>query len=309
MSYQEDNLRRNTGEDEISLIDLFLTLWKRKWVVIFITALVTIGAISISLYLPEIYEVSAIIEVAKDADGKPLKNPQNLDEMITAGVFDGAIADSLDIPLEDIPKFKTTIPKSSSLIKISVESLEPERAVSIVKEILEIIAADAQLSSSSLQVEIKEKIGVLELEKNRLLQQKELIIKQLEQAEETIANLETDREKAIFNSPDKAITVLLYSNEIQNQRNYNYGLREKLVDLNAQVEETDSTLKNLNLVFKRAEDTIVVKQPSVPRKPIKPKKLLIIVVALIFGFLSSIVIAFMMEFVSRIREQQNEYLK
>lgn len=56
-----NNIHSNNIDDEIDLIEIFNILWQGKWVIISITAFVSIIALCISLFLPNIYESRTIL--------------------------------------------------------------------------------------------------------------------------------------------------------------------------------------------------------------------------------------------------------
>jgi len=58
---QSNNIPPDYMEDEINLLDLFLVLLKRKWLIFWITFLAIVASVSYSLYLPEKFTATARI--------------------------------------------------------------------------------------------------------------------------------------------------------------------------------------------------------------------------------------------------------
>ena len=68
----------NSGDDEISLLDLAAVLWKRKWLIIGLTCLVMIGVVTYAIvskivppeksYLPDMYTSSAMMLISGDSN-------------------------------------------------------------------------------------------------------------------------------------------------------------------------------------------------------------------------------------------------
>lgn len=56
-----NNKHTNTSEDEIDLNELFHVLFKRKWIIVSVTAFVSIIGVVYSLYLPNIYQSRALL--------------------------------------------------------------------------------------------------------------------------------------------------------------------------------------------------------------------------------------------------------
>lgn len=296
--------QRQTADDEIDLVDLFLILWKRKWLIVIVTLLVTIVAAGISMIMPKVYEITAILEPASDAEGKLVENPQAVKETITGGAYDLKIASSIGLPLEKIPKFKVSVPKDTDLVKISVESQEPEQAVQIVNEVLNSVSDDIQ---EELDLKIKEtrnRIKTAELEEKLLQNQIILVRNQISAIQSKVAELEGERSQAMRNPQGEAMAVLLYSNEIQNQQIYLNKLQEKLANFENQKEQIAIKIDNIQLEMERIKGTYINKAPSVPENPIKPKKTLIVALAFVLGFMGSIMLAFIAEFMNKVRQQQ-----
>lgn len=71
-----NNYHANNLDDEIGLIEIFNVLWQEKWIIISLTAFVSIIALCISLLLPNIYESKAILTPA-DSSGSISRSLQS----------------------------------------------------------------------------------------------------------------------------------------------------------------------------------------------------------------------------------------
>ncbi|QEP44424.1 LPS O-antigen length regulator [Ectothiorhodospiraceae bacterium BW-2] len=58
-----------TDEDEISLYELWLVIWRGKWFIIFITLLATIVAATVAIKLPNIYRAEVVLEPVEEEKG------------------------------------------------------------------------------------------------------------------------------------------------------------------------------------------------------------------------------------------------
>jgi uncharacterized protein involved in exopolysaccharide biosynthesis len=305
MSSQEpDTIRRQISDDEINLVDLFLMVWKRKWMIVAVTLLVTSAAAGLSLVQPEVYEITAILVPAKDSKGKLVENPQAIRENIVNGSYDRFLAEELDLPLEKIPAIKVAIPKDTDLVKISVESSDPERAVLVVDKVLKGVDADIQ---KLLDLEIKltkNRITEAQLEDESLVEQIKLINKQITQFESIVSDMEKERKEALANPHSEAMAVLLYSNEVKNQQIYLNALQEKLEDLKKRKRQIAITIDNIRLELEGMRGTVVSNKPVIPEMPLKPKKALIVALAFVLGLMGSIMLTFIVEFINKVRQQQ-----
>ena len=290
--------------DEIDLVDLFLIIWKRKMMIVACTLLLTIVGIGVSLVMPKVYEVTAILEPGKDVDGKLVESSQAIRENILGGAYNGVIAEQLNLRADEIPDFKVVIPKNTDLIKISVENSNPEIAVKILDSLLDRISEKIE---SQLEIEkniIKNKLEVA-IFNERLyperIQQLSLLIKK---TDKKIPNLENAKEKSISDSKGDPVALLLYLNEIQHQQDLLNRLQQKLSDLKSGKEKSAMVIANMRLELASIKGTSINKQPTIPEKPIKPKKALIVTLAFILGLMSGIMLVFVAEFMGKVRLQQ-----
>ena len=157
--------RRECPGDEIDLVDLFLIAWKRKLMIGILTLLATASGVGLIFIMPEIYEVTAILMPAKDADGRLVINIQTLEQNIVNGAYNSLLADKLHLPLARIPDFKVSNPRNTDLLRISVMSSAPNSDVQILNGLLEAIAADVnnQLNKNIELVKNRMKENQLEI--------------------------------------------------------------------------------------------------------------------------------------------------
>ena len=297
-------LRREIADDEIDLVELFLILWKRKWMIVIVILLVTVTAAGISFLMPKVYEVTAIIEPGKDAEGQIITTPQAIRENIVGGAYDQKIAEKLGLTLDTVSRFKASVPKQTDLVKISIDSTEPQQATQILQELLVNITADIQ---EKLNIEIKKsqnEIKKIQMKDGFLLANINLLKEQIAQIKVKMAELEKDRKTATASPKGDAMAVLLYSNEIQDQQVYINDLQEKLTNTLNQRSQLKLDIANVQLKLSAIKGTNISKRPSSSDKPIKPKKTLIVALAFVLGFMGSVMLAFFAEFMAKVRREQ-----
>jgi len=298
------NLSREIANDEIDLVDLFLIIWKRKWMIVAVTLLVSVAAAGISLVLPAVYRVVTILEPGKDAEGKLVENPQSIRENIISGAYNQVIAEATNLPLAEIPIFNVSVPKQTDLVKISVDSSKPEISIIVLKALLALISEtmDAQLNIKKSLVENELKAALV---KEKALPQQ---IRQLElltqETKSKIAELENTRKQSLPNPGSDGMSILLYLNEIQNQQVFLNTLFQELIELKGNQERAAINVSNLQLKLASIHGTNIKKQPSIPEKPIKPKKTLIVALAFILALMGGIMLAFLAEFMIKVRRAQ-----
>jgi len=295
---------RRISDDEIDLVQLFQILLKRKWMIIAVTVLLTVSAAGITMVLPKIYEVSTILELTKDAEGELVESPQTIRESVVNGAYDRLILEELNLKIDDFPKFKVTVPNSTNMVKIVVESSEPATAVRVLNNLLLKIknGIDSQLEvkKTFLQNELKSAELTKELFPEQIGQLKKLVAA----TERKIADMEKIRKISMSGETSDSTAILLSLNEIHNKQVFLSGLYRELAELKQadEVSALDISDKHLKLV--NLKGFSVRKSPEISDKPIKPKKVLIVALALVLGFMAGIVLAFFAEFMVKVRQQQ-----
>jgi len=305
-SQQNENNYPVCADDEIDLVDLFLVLWRRKVMIVAITLLTTLAGVGISLYLPEVFEVKAILEPAKNAEGDVVRKPEVIRENIVGGAYTQILKEKYATPEQDIPKFSVSVPKNTDLVIASMETQDPEFAVKILNETVALISEDIQEELDLVIQETRNKIKRLELKDQQLENTIALLKDQIVDVKNKVEELSKGKDKALASPREDAMAVLLYSNEIKNQQMYLNNLQEKLVNLQTQKQQIQYDIDDVLIKLEGIKSTKVHKAASVPDKPVKPQKPLIVALSLVLGFMGGIFLAFGAEFMTKVRRQQAE---
>ena len=191
--------------DEISLVDLFIVIWNRKWLVFSTFALFVSAGVAYALLAPEIYEYSTVIEVGttfrniESGDPVVIEEPASLLEKLKSTyipVSIHAFADDGDLAINK-PKIAVTSPKNSKLIVLkSQDSLEKNDAYhALHKTVVDAVEKDHQLVISSAHRELAAKVAeskilLSELENPTLIKvDKNVLISNLEDKKRDIDEL------------------------------------------------------------------------------------------------------------------------
>jgi LPS O-antigen subunit length determinant protein (WzzB/FepE family) len=292
------------NDDEISLIDIFKVLYKRKIFILLVTLVCTFVAIGVSLLLPRVYEVVAIVSPATrpvtDAQGQVIEElmiatPLSMKEAIQGGAYDQNLISKLQIAEKDFPKIAVSVPKDTNLVKISVKTDRPEVAVALENELINLMSSQQseklQFEQESIESQLKLHIINLQTKKVRL----DLFNKQLKESKDKIDSLEKDRQDKMSKA-ENAVAVLLYSNEIKTHQLYLNDLERSILTLTGEISEQKVREEQLLLQKKLLKPLEVVKSPTIPNKPISQKKSLITILGFLMGLIGSIVTAFLLEF-------------
>lgn len=294
-------------EQEIELIDLVRILGKRKKLILLGTLMLTIIAAGVSLLLPKVYEVSAIIEpgkinnVEKNSTSQAIVTPEEIKENILGEAYDNNVRKILNLNPSDYPsRFKVTIPKETTLVKIAIETSVPQQGAMVLDELLKQVTAAVNEKVEVEKQKMNNGIRLEEIKNKVLIDQITLTSDQIADITGKIKDLDVGRKKAMASSRTDAMSVLLYSNEIQNQQIYLNSLQEKLKQLEAEALGADLRIDNLRLTLSQLKATNLVKPPTVSERPVKPKKSLIVALAFMLGLLGTTLLAFVLEYFERV---------
>jgi len=117
--------QNNACNDEIDLFELFQKLYEQRWIILGITALTTVLAILVSIFMPKAYKAEAMVEV------KNISIPE----------IQEGIKVYKDDALKDILKKVNVSPvrNSQNLAKIEVEGASPELAKENLEKVIDLI--------------------------------------------------------------------------------------------------------------------------------------------------------------------------
>jgi LPS O-antigen subunit length determinant protein (WzzB/FepE family) len=332
--------------DEVELIDLINVLcdWKKTIILGTIAFMLLAGVVS--YILPPVFRVATIIEIGLVEDKNNLRRlieePIALVEKVKGKIYDETIRTQLSIPEEDYPAIKVKNPKGTALVEATIDTPKKEEALNILKIlddlILEEHAEIIRLEKFDIQNRIEDKANEINLvnqtklsitEKLKLINKsKEQLMKQSDEVSVRIAELEKEKSRMDRQAnPDNTLSLLLFTNQIQENRRYYYELQDRLNiglekeerDLLDQLTQQDKNLKTLLLQKERLEtqleafrETRIAKKPTQGEKPVKPKKKLNVIIAGVTGFTILVFTAFFMTYLQearkrKIAEEASEY--
>ncbi len=123
--------REEQFDDEIELMDYLRVIWKRRYLIIAGTLICAVAAGVISFSMPKVYRIDMVVRpgmLTMDEEGKEIyiDSPQNIKAIIEARTFDrdilNDIGESNNNGLPQLLSFKVSIPRQSSVIKVSYET-------------------------------------------------------------------------------------------------------------------------------------------------------------------------------------------
>ena len=297
-------------EDEIDLKELFKTIWAKKIFIVIFTLVVTILAGFYAYSKTPIYEAKALLEI-----GEYKKNP-----------VDDAVAlekklSTIFIDMEKNLKDKTSQISNISVVKglknfleIKSESTSNEEAKNEILKVLTFVQnehekilddvkkqKEMELRNIDLQIsDIKSKSVALidkKIENN---------IKNLKSLEEQLKQVDENLKKIDTLNPSLAALKLMEKRDITNSINtitiQNFELESKKDELLTttlyKLEESKKIIE-LSLLPHNYKNTQIVGEIMTNDFPTKPKKKLIVAVAFVTGFIISIFLVFLFNFIKQ----------
>ena len=262
-------------EEEIDLREYINVLLKRKGIIILIFLIAVITATLVSYFaISPVYQSSMVFSVAK-IEGRPVINITEALEIIKSNVLLDEVINRMD--LEETAKqlssqITTENLKSTNFIEISVVTSSPEKAKSIVKNIVEIFIKQNQS-------EYREKVKLIE---NRL----KILEEQIAEFEKNILEIEKTKKKIAateeLSEGERQFQTSLLLNSSVTERSLYYDLSNQA--------------NNLKASLKSCEDFKIINYAQLPAVPIKPNKKLNILIAGVLGLYIGIFVAFFLEF-------------
>lgn len=309
-----------TAEDEIDLRDLFNTIWKKKLFILGFTSVVTLCAGIYAYFKTPIYEVKSIIEIGfivkettKDVNDKQLVEEPSILEQKLNVVFKVDDKDINNDPKKGIVSSISQIKTVKNFIEIKIEAISNEIAIAKSKEILDYAQKLYKLKIEQYKTlantdisNIEKEIGFLKNEKIKMLTEKTEVSKaNLEKYNKEINSLYKSNTNDKTSSMIVSVQLVNYQNLIENAQNV---LKASSLEIEQILKDTIPKLEQKKEIaeFKISEQNItnsrLVGEYITSEYPAKPKKVLVIAISFIVGFILSIFTIFFMQFINSVRK-------
>jgi len=318
-------------EDEINLADYVRVLFKRKRLVLgfFLGAAIVAGVFS--FLTPKVYKIDTSLEIGRiekatqSTSEQLVENPVQLVGKIEGDVYGVKIREKLQISESEWPEIKAENPKETNLVKKTIESAEPEKAMQILEEGNILISAEHQRKIESQKTLIEEDIktaeGKIKLTEDDT-QRVENKIKPIENDIERIGNkiIFTEEEKNNLEAKIEALEKVLVYEQTPGTQFALFDAKEKLAgkkqeiedlyleinslkrtkeDLKVEINSLMLIIENLNAQInsfqaslEEIRPTEVIKKPTVSKRPVSPRNMLNMAIGGILGLFLGVFLAF-----------------
>ncbi len=257
-------------EDEISLKDIIKTLLKYKKFIVIFTLLITSLAVIYVFIKKPVYEVNTSLQLGYiNSNSKiylldPYATKIYLENIYKKNKFDKI----------KYPTINVNTPKNiKDIYNLNIYAYSNKEAIEYLNKILKDLKNKEQKKLNTFKSEISKKIKILKDANNRL----EIELKTLNE------KLKNTKDAQLY------ATILNNISEIQ-----------------AQITKNELNIANLKNTLSPANITLTHIIGNIKKSPypVKPKKKLIITVAFITGFILSIFLVFLIEFIRSLKEQE-----
>jgi len=263
-----------TEEDEINLKDIIKTILKyKKFIVIFTLLITALATVYVFLKKP-VYEVKSSIQLGyiySNANSNSkiyLLNPYST-KIYLENIYKKDKYDKIQYPTINI-----NIPKNiKDIYNLNIQAFNNKEAINYLNTIINDLKHKENKRLQSIKENINQKINIIKNANLRL--QKELQILNKE--------LKTTKDSQIY------ATILNNISTIQTEITQN---KLKINDLKEKLSPSNITHTHIIGTIKKSPN------------PVKPKKKLIIIVAFITGFILSIFLVFLLEFIKSLKESE-----
>ena len=288
MNQTTNNNSQTVQNEVIDLRELFSILKRRKKLISLVTALITIFAIVYAFFIAKpVYEVKAVMELAQ-IDKKPVQNITDLKQKVEV-IFEvnmkGKKTDFPIISSISLPK------KTKNIMIIMAKGYDNSTAQQELQKVISYI----------ISLQDKELDSYTDIHKKRLTLIKEDIDRNEHlsiQSKKDISNYES---KFLNISKEDAALAGIYAIEIGKKQTELNNISSKIYNLKNQKNDLELSISPLKI-----QKAATIGKIEVLDSPIKPKKKLIVIVAFITGLMLSVFLAFFLEFLRGIKEEDSE---
>ena len=294
-------------EDEISLVDLWLVLVKRKKVLFSVFLIFLLVAVLASVIKKDKYEFISVVEIGRipAGNGFDYVESQSSAKAKLEQAYIASALSTFDEEVQDKFKVKIDTPKNTSLLSVRTKGVgdDVELQQQFHSEVLGRLIKDLNVLTDAYK---DKQLSLMTIQKRGLELYKEsqkLVIDQIQmkilQEEKELAKLKQQEKRSAVSSE----SVLLRSYAVKDL----YDQKRKVAaETESQILVRESNISNMELNIGKviATRNIVPFYQSVETKGLSSKILFILLV--LVGFVIAIISAFVAEFSVKVKEKMKE---
>ncbi len=337
MMRQPGHIQAYYHEDEISLVDLFIVLYKHKTLIAIIFLLCTAGGVFYALTKPILYTYSTSIEIARGTSGL-IEEPETVLAKLQESYIDYVLQQYNKDNPQDPEKIKITakVPRQSDIVVLEsigteemadihhqlhqevVDKLSEDhgRMIAVMKRALD---AEQRHAKNKLS-ELEDQAALLKVQEDRIGENAKLLKSQIIDVRKLIDESRKNRKQSVneVTGEAKAMTLLLIDNEIQQYQRRLSDLEEQLAiglendrdelrinladNLRAQDEQREK-IQDTVAKISEIRQTRAMTPTMRSLEPISTGRKEIILTAGLLGLFIGLIATFFVEFIKKAREQ------
>ena len=270
-------------EDELNLIDLWLLLWRRKWLMLTVFLLSVVTAIIYTQSIQPVYISRAVLDIGQmvplglGGDGS-LESRDSLVQRLKEAY---RVDDGSEGPVE-LPRLKevAALNKSSkNAVSLQAMGHSPAEAQNYLARVTQQILEQHRVIYARTQHERQQQITFIQ-------QQQQWVTVQMLQVNNTLRALEKS-------NPAQASVLILERARLQTQQ--------------AEMAEKISQL-NLSMAVPFSAPTTLMRHPTLPVSAFQPRPVLYLTLGALMGVILGLLIIFIVEFFVKVQEKNRRPL-
>ena len=153
-------------ENEINLMDYFLVLWRRKWMIIVPAVLLAVAAGFVSFMITPVWEIDAVIQPSKFSIQTEqgvfseviVVDPKQIVGQISQKSYDSAISTRLGLDIRKMPKIRAENLRDTKLIRVWIRDQDIDKGKKIIGALFNILKdefnkrIDAELKGIDIEI-------------------------------------------------------------------------------------------------------------------------------------------------------------
>lgn len=324
--------------DEISLIDLWLVLVRRRKIIAAVTASAVIAGLAYVLFIPPRYEYTTTIEIGAQIMNEratPIEGQDSVRAKLAESYIPTVVQEYQSDRGQQGIDYEVTVnaPKNSQVLVLTsrgtedqeqayktlhqlvVQKLEQDhqRVSNVLKKGLEVRVAERERKIAALQ----EEAMALETRIKRIEDERALLALEIEQTENSLANAQQQRTNAVSEVTDatRAMTLLMISDQLRQSRQRLTELKQRLVvelpnkrdkleielsDNRRSQENEQAAIESVRSALVGMLETRAITPPLRLAKPVGPRKAVVLSLSLMLGLMLGVFLAFFSEFLSKV---------
>ena len=280
------NTTQYRQDEKIDPKELFRVLKKRKNLIWFMTILFTLFSLVYIFISTPVYEVKAMIQIGQ-VDEKPIDDVNNIKQKLIHQ-YDVNSKDKRELPIVkaiSVPK------KSTNIFALNIHANNNEEGIKYIQTVINKIETEYQEKTDAYEKNQKELIKLTKADIEENIKSLQLMKKELSEYNHKIITLKSE---------DAALAGI-YALQIGQKNTELQELKKYISTLKAKEQVLKLSISPLVM-----SSTHVVGEIETLENPIKPKKALILIAAFITGLMFSIFLAFFLEFLKGVRNEETE---